>query len=269
MLDDTHCVRPIPDLSSMRSVDQSDQSSSTTTFDVQDCPYACVCTGDWADCSFKNNNHRKFFPFHYQISIACSGLASVPSILPKYVTHLDMHDQGVTMMSDDICVNKEKLEEIILDSNQINGISDDAFRSCKGLKHLKLSRNQIYDLAGSLFRPLSSLESIDLSENQLTKIPDGAFDGMTMVERVDLRENYISSISERAFEGLTSMRFLYLERNRLSTIDVNWINRIGSLSGHLDIIFLNQNDIQCDCKMKPLGDALHQLVTPGKRLRLI
>ena len=60
MLDDTHCVRPIPDLSSMRSVDQSDQSSSTTTFDVQDCPYACVCTGDWADCSFKNNNHRKF-----------------------------------------------------------------------------------------------------------------------------------------------------------------------------------------------------------------
>ena len=188
----------------------------------------------------------------------------MPASLPKYVTHLDMHDQGITMMNDDACISKEGLLEIILDSNQINGISEDAFHSCKELKHLKLSRNQIYQLEGGLFRTLSKLESIDLSDNQIEKIPDAAFAGMVEVERVDLRDNGIVAIGERAFEGLNSLRFLYLERNRLTTIDVNWIRQIGSFSTHLDIIFLNQNDINCDCKMAALGNQLRSTVNQDK-----
>ena len=168
------------------------------------------------------------------------------------------------MMNDDACISKEGLLEIILDSNQINGISEDAFHSCKELKHLKLSRNQVYQLEGGLFRTLSKLESIDLSENQIEKIPDAAFAGMVEVERVDLRDNGIVSIGERAFEGLNSLRFLYLERNRLATIDVNWIRQIGSFSTHLDIIFLNQNEINCDCKMASLGNQLRSTVNQDK-----
>lgn len=67
MLDDTHCVRPIPELSNMRDVSIEESQRVSTSFEVADCPYACSCTADWADCSFKNDNHRKFMSHSYDM----------------------------------------------------------------------------------------------------------------------------------------------------------------------------------------------------------
>ena len=60
MVEDTHCVRPVPDLSSMRDVSPSDDQTVTKEYREEDCPSYCICTADWADCSYKNNNHREY-----------------------------------------------------------------------------------------------------------------------------------------------------------------------------------------------------------------
>ena len=106
--------------------------------------------------------------------------------------------------------------------------------------------------------------NISFSQNGLTQLPDSAFDGLPNLEKVDLSDNIISSIGRFAFKDLHKLEYIHLQGNKLYHLQHDWIfgEKFFPLSAHIKIIlavsyldniaaiFMDENEINCDCNLK-------------------
>ncbi|XP_061736116.1 matrix-remodeling-associated protein 5-like [Nerophis ophidion] len=167
---------------------------------------------------------------------------------------------------------------INLGFNSIGRINDTSLAGLQRLELLMLHSNDIHQLPDALFRDLTALQILKLSYNKLTEIPSSrTFSGLTSLLRLYLDHNRLQYIHPRALLQLPSLRLLRLQGNRLQQLHPHALCTISLLNTyyfstlrHLDVsnnslstlpgatfktapmletLSLHANPWSCDCRM--------------------
>ncbi|XP_077436108.1 matrix-remodeling-associated protein 5-like [Vanacampus margaritifer] len=167
---------------------------------------------------------------------------------------------------------------INLGFNSISRIHDSSLAGLQRLELLMLHSNDIHHLPDALFRDLKSLQILKLSYNKLTEIPSSqTFSGLTSLLRLYLDHNHLQYIHPRALLQLPSLRLLRLQGNRLHQLHPHALCTLSLLNTyyfstlrHLDVsnnslstlpkailqtasmletLALQANPWSCDCRM--------------------
>merc|ERR1711970_273852 len=105
---------------------------------------------------------------------------------------------------------------------------------------------------GNVFTGMPMLNILVLDENELSELGQNSFTNMEKLRWIYLRGNNIKIINDRAFNKLPSLDFIHLEENHMRTIETGWIEHLkGQVDAEGGKIFLNENPVVCDCKLKP------------------
>ncbi|XP_077474016.1 matrix-remodeling-associated protein 5-like isoform X1 [Stigmatopora argus] len=171
---------------------------------------------------------------------------------------------------------------INLGFNSISRIHDRSLAGLQRLELLMLHSNDIHQLPDALFRDLKSLQILKLSYNKLTEIAScQTFSGLTSLLRLYLDHNHLQYIHPRALLQLPSLRLLRLQGNRLHQLHPHALCTLSLLNTyyfstlrHLDVsnnslitlpkatlqtapmletLALQANPWSCDCSMSWLA----------------
>ncbi|XP_051937381.1 matrix-remodeling-associated protein 5-like [Hippocampus zosterae] len=167
---------------------------------------------------------------------------------------------------------------INLGFNSISRIHDSSLAGLQRLELLMLHSNDIHHLPDALFQDLKSLQILKLSYNKLTEIPSSqTFSGLTSLLRLYLDHNHLQYIHPRALLQLPSLRLLRLQGNKLHQLHPHALCTLSLLNTyyfstlrHLDLsnnsfstltratvqtapmletLALQGNPWSCDCRM--------------------
>lgn len=209
----------------------------------KDCPKNCDCSSEMVDCS-DAGEMPDGSPFR-----------TIPARLPSDAKHLDLNVNEIQEIGKDVCRNYPHLQELKLDENKIDSVHESAFSSCKDLRILTLRNNKLTKISLQMFYDLSKVEILVLDNNDIQSIPEFAFRGMEELQYLYFRENRVNHISVNAFHQLKSIRFIHLEDNQIQSLEHEWIkDAADNLS--LKRIFLDENKISCDSKLKAFKDDI-------------
>ncbi|XP_071512851.1 uncharacterized protein [Panulirus ornatus] len=147
---------------------------------------------------------------------------------------LDYCHAALTDVPSDVFACERTLEELYLDSNQLNDLPRQLFY-CHGLRVLGLSDNELTSLPPAV-ASLVTLTSIDLSKNAISDIPDN-IKGCKQLSVVDASINPLCRLPE-GFTQLLSLQELYLNDTFLEYLPANF----GRLS-RLRILELRENQL--------------------------
>ncbi|XP_057709398.1 matrix-remodeling-associated protein 5-like isoform X2 [Corythoichthys intestinalis] len=166
--------------------------------------------------------------------------------------------------------------------NSISRIHDKSLAGLQRLELLMLHSNDIHHLPDALFRDLKSLQILKLSYNKLTEIPSSqTFSGLRSLLRLYLDHNHLQYIHPRALLQLPSLRLLRLQGNKLHQLHPHALCTLSLLNTyyfstlrHLDVsnnslstlpratlqtaqmletLALQANPWSCDCSMNWLA----------------
>ncbi|XP_061698582.1 immunoglobulin superfamily member 10-like [Syngnathoides biaculeatus] len=216
----------------------------------QACPRSCNCyQANEVHCTFRS-------------------LLTVPAGLPSHTRRINMGFNSISRLYDSSLARLQRLELLMLHSNDIHHLPD------------------------ALFRDLKSLQILKLSYNKLTEIPSSqTFYGLTSLLRLYLDHNHLQYIYPRALLQLPSLRLLRLQGNRLHQLHPHALCTLSLLNTyyfstlrHLDVsnnslttlpratlqtapmletLALQANPWSCDCRMSwfPAWRFAHQELT--------
>ncbi|KAK9890138.1 hypothetical protein WA026_008945 [Henosepilachna vigintioctopunctata] len=200
--------------------------SFVTTTKHKECSEVCSCLASHVDCA----SHK---------------LKIIPSNLPKWCTHLYLHNNVIKNLSSEVWMNLTELKELKLSKNEVENIPKDIFTHQKHLRSLELNRNKLKTINALTFKSLQHLTVLKLKKNEISGLPDGAFFGLDHLDKLILDYNNISTISKGWLYGLNNLKELSLAHNKLSKIDIGaW-----EFCPHLENLDLSHNlldSIQAD-----------------------
>ncbi|MGB1251762.1 MAG: leucine-rich repeat domain-containing protein, partial [Candidatus Promineifilaceae bacterium] len=109
------------------------------------------------------------------------------------------------------CTNN-RIYEITLASNNLQGGVSSGFANLSSLQILNLGSNQLTTVPD--FSGFSSLKNLRLSENKLTTVPN--FSSPSSLQVIHLYDNQLTTVPD--FSGLSSLTSLSLSHNQLTTV---------------------------------------------------
>ncbi|XP_026749119.2 toll-like receptor 3 [Galleria mellonella] len=133
----------------------------------------------------------------------------------RLVLKLDLSYQQVTSIEDYAFFGLEKIEELLLNHNNIGILSEKSFKSLHSLVHLDLSNNKITSIEFNK-EDLVSLRSLMLRNNYLTQIKYEYYSHLNSLRVLDLSNNNISSLQSKAFKSLRDLISFEIHNNPLS-----------------------------------------------------
>ncbi|OMJ75291.1 hypothetical protein SteCoe_25607 [Stentor coeruleus] len=129
--------------------------------------------------------------------------------LPSTLLHLDLSQNQITSIPD---LNLPRLEELILDLNQITQIS--GLKNCVNLRTVSLNNNKISSITG--LEKCGLLEKLLLYRNNIEEIVQSTFSPNPYITFLDLGRNKLTSVN---FLGpLHLIKSLLLYHNQISSI---------------------------------------------------
>ncbi|KAL3289440.1 hypothetical protein HHI36_022865 [Cryptolaemus montrouzieri] len=161
--------------------------SSVTTSKNKECSEVCSCLASHVDCA----SHK---------------LKVIPSNLPRWTTHLYLHNNIIKDLNSTSWANLTDLKELKLSKNEVECIPKDIFTHQKHLRILELNRNKLKTINALTFQSLQHLTVLKLKKNEISFLPDGAFFGLKHLDKLVLDYNNISSISKGWLYGLGNLR---------------------------------------------------------------
>ncbi|XP_053184109.1 immunoglobulin superfamily member 10-like [Scomber japonicus] len=167
---------------------------------------------------------------------------------------------------------------INLGFNSISRIHDSSLAGLNKVELLMLHSNDLHHLPDAVFRDMNSLQILKLSYNKLREIPSSqTFSGLTSLLRLYLDHNLLQHIHPRALLQLPSLRLLRLQGNRLHQLHPHTLCTLSLLNTyyfstlrHLDLsnnslttlprktlqtapllesLVLQANPWSCDCRI--------------------
>ncbi|XP_064372533.1 immunoglobulin superfamily member 10 isoform X2 [Dromaius novaehollandiae] len=148
----------------------------------------------------------------------------------------------------------EKLELLMLHSNEINTIPDKVFSDLHSLQVLKMSYNKVRVLQQDVFYGLKSLVRLHMDHNRIEFVNPNVFYGLTSLRLVHLEGNLLKQLHPDTFVTLhyieifkiSSIKHIYLSDNLLTSLP----QEIFSHMSELESIYLHGNPWSCDCNLQ-------------------
>ncbi|XP_049821458.1 insulin-like growth factor-binding protein complex acid labile subunit [Aethina tumida] len=157
---------------------------------------------------------------------------------------------NITQIGSDVFFNLPRLRVLSISDNELSTIDSGTFNKLN-VSYLTLSRNKINYIVDSAFDDMPNLIQIDLSENLLNSknlIRTASFHNLAGVRRfgyvilnltIDLRHNRLRELHSNIFEGLTNVQELLMDYNFISEVQEN------VLPHKTEYLGLTHNNISC------------------------
>ncbi|XP_032842747.2 immunoglobulin superfamily member 10 [Tyto alba] len=200
------------------------------------CPRLCACYGPTeVHCTFR------YF-------------TAVPPHIPPNVERINLGYNSLLKLTETDFSGLEKLELLMLHSNEINTIPDKVFSDLDSLQVLKMSYNKVRVLQQDVFYGLKSLVRLHMDHNKIEFVNPNIFYGLTSLRLVHLEGNLLKQLHPDTFVTLrysqifkiSFMKHIYLSDNLLTSLP----QEMFSYMPELESIYLHGNPWSCDCNLQ-------------------
>eukprot|EP00729_Bicosta_minor_P011714 gene11714-5512_t len=150
------------------------------------------------------------------------GLTTVPVIVNKNATYVDLSTNVLTTLDDALLFSKMTLlTDLDISDNMLSQLDASVFAGLSALNVLHLSGNALTTLDASVFAGLSALKELYLSGNALTTLDASVFAGLSALKELDLSSNALTELDASVFAGLSVVWNLDLANNALTELDAS------------------------------------------------
>jgi len=133
-----------------------------------------------------------------------------------------------------------KLQDLLLEENQISVMEEDTFTDLRNLAKLELGQNKIRKLPKKLLWRSKQLQHFWAHENEIESLDKDFFSKNKNLMQVNLWNNKIESVHPESFKLLNKLKYLYLGGNRISELDENIFHE----NVQLEVLYLGSNKIK-------------------------
>ena len=112
--------------------------------------------------------------------------------------------------SSDAFKNLRKLQELLLDNNNLHWLSSGAFKDLTNLQYFKAARNRFSNLHDIQILHLRKVEIIDLQSNNIKYVYKTDFEQNKAIIKLYLSDNVIESIDDHSFVNNEHITYLAL-----------------------------------------------------------
>ncbi|XP_066049992.1 immunoglobulin superfamily member 10 isoform X2 [Chamaea fasciata] len=203
---------------------------------ISACPRPCACHGSAElHCTFR------YF-------------SAVPPRIPPDVQRINLGYNSLRKLSPTDFAGLEKLELLMLHSNEISMIPEKVFSDLHSLQVLKMSYNKIRRLQQDVFYGLNSLVRLHMDHNQIEFVNPNVFYGLTSLRLVHLDGNLLQQLHPDTFVTLrysqifriSFLKHISLSDNALTSLP----QEMFSYMSELESIYLHGNPWSCDCSLQ-------------------
>ncbi|XP_050758544.1 immunoglobulin superfamily member 10 [Gymnogyps californianus] len=179
---------------------------------------------------------------------------AVPPHIPPNVERINLGYNSLLKLTETDFSGLEKLELLMLHSNEINTIPDKVFSDLYSLQVLKMSYNKVRVLQQDVFYGLKSLVRLHMDHNKIEFVNPNVFYGLTSLRLVHLEGNLLKQLHPDTFVTLcysqifkiSFMKHIYLSDNVLTSLP----QEMFSYMSELESIYLHGNPWSCDCNLQ-------------------
>ncbi|XP_074448414.1 immunoglobulin superfamily member 10 isoform X1 [Larus michahellis] len=179
---------------------------------------------------------------------------AIPPHIPPNVERINLGYNSLLKLTETDFSGLEKLELLMLHSNEINTIPDKVFSDLYSLQVLKMSYNKVRVLQQDVFYGLKSLVRLHMDHNKIEFVNPNVFYGLTSLRLVHLEGNLLKQLHPDTFVTLrysqifkiSFMKHIYLSDNVLTSLP----QEMFSYLSELESIYLHGNPWSCDCNLQ-------------------
>ncbi|NXR70359.1 IGS10 protein, partial [Rhadina sibilatrix] len=187
---------------------------------------------------------------------------AVPPRIPPDVQRINLGYNSLRKLSPTDFAGLEKLELLMLHSNEISMIPEKVFSDLRSLQVLKLSYNKVRELQQDVFYGLNSLVRLHMDHNQIEFVHPNVFYGLTSLRLVHLDGNLLQQLHPDTFVTLrysqvfraSFLRHISLSDNGLASLPPEMF----SYMSELESLYLHGNPWSCDCSLRGLAEWAQQ-----------
>ncbi|XP_039245887.1 immunoglobulin superfamily member 10 [Pipra filicauda] len=203
---------------------------------ISACPRPCACHGPAElHCTFR------YF-------------SAVPPRIPPDVQRINLGYNSLRKLSPTDFAGLEKLELLMLHSNEISVIPERVFSDLRSLQVLKMSYNKVRVLQQGVFYGLKSLARLHMDHNQIEFVNPNVFYGLTSLRLVHLDGNLLQQLHPDTFVTfhysqifkISFLKHISLSDNMLTSLP----QEMFSYMSELESIYLHGNPWSCDCSLQ-------------------
>ncbi|XP_041323913.1 immunoglobulin superfamily member 10 [Pyrgilauda ruficollis] len=203
---------------------------------ISACPRPCACHGSAElHCTFR------YF-------------TAVPPRIPPGAQRINLGYNSLRKLSPTDFAGLEKLELLMLHSNEISTIPEKVFSDLRSLQVLKMSYNKVRVLQQDVFYGLNSLVRLHMDHNQIEFVNPNVFYGLTSLRLVHLDGNLLQQLHPDTFVTLrysqifriSFLKHISLSDNALTSLP----QEMFSYMSELESIYLHGNPWSCDCSLQ-------------------
>ncbi|XP_057277782.1 immunoglobulin superfamily member 10 [Pezoporus wallicus] len=179
---------------------------------------------------------------------------AVPPHIPPNVERINLGYNSLLRLTETDFSGLEKLELLMLHSNEINTVPDKVFNDLYSLQVLKMSYNKVRVLQQDVFHGLKSLVRLHMDHNKIEFVNPYVFYGLTSLRLVHLEGNLLKQLHPDTFVTLcysqifkiSFMKHIYLSDNMLTSLP----QEMFSYMSELESVYLHGNPWSCDCNLQ-------------------
>ncbi|NXO39959.1 IGS10 protein, partial [Locustella ochotensis] len=179
---------------------------------------------------------------------------AVPPRIPPDVRRINLGYNSLRKLSPTDFAGLEKLELLMLHSNEISMIPERVFSDLRSLQVLKMSYNKVRELQQDVFYGLNNLVRLHMDHNQIEFVNPNVFYGLTSLRLVHLDGNLLQQLHPDTFVTLrysqifriSFLKHISLSDNMLTSLPQEML----SYTSELESIYLHGNPWSCDCSLQ-------------------